>query len=64
MTVWVLLSLAPFITLLFLEEVIQFFYQRYVYGAGKVEKKLFYLIGSCLKKVKNVIQRTKVRVQG
>jgi len=64
MMVWVLLVLTPFITLLFLEEVIQFFYQRYVYGAGKIEKKLSSFIGACLKKVKNVIQRTKVRVQG
>lgn len=64
MTVWVLLALTPFITLLFLEEVIQFFYQRYVYGAGKIEKKLSFFIGNCLKKVKNVIHRTKVRVQG
>ncbi|MGS2776439.1 hypothetical protein ACVBAX_03620 [Robertmurraya sp. GLU-23] len=64
MTVWVLLALTPFITLLFLEEVIQFFYQRYVYGAGKIEKKLSLFFGNCLKKVKNVIHRTKVRVQG
>jgi hypothetical protein len=64
MTVWVLLALTPFFALLFLEEVIQFFYQRYVYGVGKVEKKLSFFIGTCLKKVKNVVQRTKVRMQG
>lgn len=64
MMVWVLLAITPFIILLFLEEVIQFFYQRYVYGAGKVEQKLSLFNGICLKKVKNVIQRTKVRVQG
>lgn len=64
MTIWVLLAIIPFISLLFLEEVIQFFYQRYLYGAGKVEIKLTSIIGTGLKKTKNIIQRTKVRMEG
>ncbi|WP_066047928.1 hypothetical protein [Robertmurraya korlensis] len=64
MTIWVLLAITPFITLLFLEEVIQFFYLRYLYGAGKVEKKITSIIGSGWRKTKNIIQRTKVRMEG
>jgi hypothetical protein len=63
-TVWIILAITPFITLLFLEEVIQFFYQRYVYGASGIEKKLTSKIGTGRKKIHDVIHRTKARAEG
>ena len=64
MTVWIILAITPFMTLLFLEEVIQFFYQRYVYGASGIEKKLLSLLGTAWKKIHHVIHRTKARAEG
>lgn len=64
MAVWIILAITPFITFLFLEEVIQFFYQRYVYGVGEIEKKLTSMIGTGWKKIQHVIHRTKARAEG
>lgn len=64
MTVWIILAISPFIILLFLEEMIQFFYQRYVYGASGIEKKLTSIIGTGWKKLHQVIHRTKARAEG